>query len=93
MSSKLSVNEIGPSNPLIPVNITGPSIPTFAGVQLLSSFPNTPSGTAQALLKVTAGTGAPNNAQGSDGWIYLRSDGGAGTTIYHKRAGSWVGIV
>jgi len=38
-------------------------------------------------------TGAPSNANGIDGDICFRSDGGALTTIYHKRAGVWVGIV
>jgi hypothetical protein len=37
--------------------------------------------------------GAPSNSNGSNGDFYFRSDGGAGTTIYQKRAGSWVGIV
>lgn len=37
--------------------------------------------------------GAPSNADGSNGDFYFRSDGGAGTTIYQKRAGAWVGIV
>lgn len=39
------------------------------------------------------GTGAPDNAQGNNGNFYFRSDGGALTTIYHKRSGEWVGIV
>lgn len=93
MASQLNVDQITPVNPVIPVNITGPSVPTFGGVQLLLAFPNTPAGVAQSALKITAGTGVPNNVDGSDGWIYLRSDGGAGTTIYHKRTGAWVGII
>ena len=39
------------------------------------------------------GTGAPSNGDGSNGDFYFRNDGGAGTTIYHKRAGAWVGVV
>jgi hypothetical protein len=39
------------------------------------------------------GTGAPVNASGVNGDIYLRVDGGAATTIYQRRAGAWVGIV
>jgi hypothetical protein len=39
-----------------------------------------------------SGTGAPNNSYGSDGDFYFRRDGGAGTTIYHKRTGTWTGI-
>lgn len=44
-------------------------------------------------MRVIAGTGAPVNANGTDGDFYLRSDGGAGTTIYQRRAGAWVGLV
>jgi len=54
--------------------------------------PGTPTGVSQT-ASIYMGSGAPNNANGSNGDIYLRSDGGAGTTIYHKRTGSWVGIV
>lgn len=39
------------------------------------------------------GNGAPSNGDGSNGDFYFRNDGGAGTTIYHKRAGAWVGVV
>lgn len=39
------------------------------------------------------GNGAPVNANGSNGDIYMRSDGGALTTIYQRRAGAWVGII
>lgn len=42
---------------------------------------------------VSFGTGAPVNASGANGDIYLRVDGGALTTIYQRRAGAWVGIV
>lgn len=93
MASILTVDQIGPTNPAVPVNVTGVSIPTYLGVPLMSVAPNTPTGTAQTALRITAGTGAPNNAEGSNGWIYFRSDGGASTTIYHKRAGVWVGVV
>jgi hypothetical protein len=37
-----------------------------------------------------SGAGAPAAAQGVNGDLYLRTDGGAGTTIYQKRAGAWV---
>lgn len=93
MAAQLNVDQISPVNPVVPVNLTGVSIPTFLGVPLLSAFPDTPAGVAQAAIKITAGTGVPNNADGSNGWIYIRSDGGAGTTIYHKRTGAWVGII
>lgn len=35
------------------------------------------------------GAGVPNNADGSNGNFYFRSDGAAGTFIYHKAAGAW----
>lgn len=47
----------------------------------------------QTATKMHACTGVPSNANGSDGDFCFRSDGGAGTSIYHKRAGAWVGIV
>ena len=37
-----------------------------------------------------SGSGAPNNSMGANGDIYFRSDGGAGTTMYQRRAGAWV---
>ena len=49
--------------------------------------------TATSRSAIRSGTGVPSNAKGSNGDFYLRQDGGAGTTIYHKRAGAWVGIV
>lgn len=93
MSSLLNVDRIAPVNPSNPVNFVGTFPPTHLTIPLLLAFPLTPSGDPQLNLKITAGTGVPNNLQGSDGWIFLRSDGGAGTTIYHKRLGVWVGIV
>lgn len=39
-----------------------------------------------------AGTGAPDDAVGRDGQLYFREDGGLNTTIYQKRAGSWVAL-
>lgn len=42
---------------------------------------------------IAYGTGAPNNANGTNGDLYVRVDGGALTTIYQRRAGAWVGIV
>lgn len=55
--------------------------------------PGTPAGAAQAAAHVYAGNGAPNNADGANGDFYLRADGGAGTTIYQRRAGAWVGLI
>lgn len=56
-------------------------------------MPGTPAGADQSASGIYAGTGAPNNADGNNGDFYFRSDGGAGTTIYQRRAGAWVGIV
>jgi hypothetical protein len=50
-------------------------------------------GAFQTSCGICAGVGAPANGNGNDGDIYFRSDGGAGTTIYQRRAGAWVGIV
>jgi hypothetical protein len=36
------------------------------------------------------GTGVPANTMGTDGSIYFRADGAAGTTMYQRRAGTWV---
>jgi hypothetical protein len=56
-------------------------------------YPATPAAVSQTACSLYAGTGAPNNANGANGDIYFRSDGGALTTIYQRRAGAWVGIV
>ena len=93
MASTLNVDQINPVNPLLPVALTGITPPTYLGVELQEVFPRTPTGTAQTSVKITAGTGAPNNADGSNGWIYIRGDGTGGSTVYHKRAGAWVAIL
>ena len=74
---------------------TGPwSAVPGQGSWVVGMFPPAgPAGAAQTAVAVIAGTGAPNNAWGADGWLYYRSDGGAGTTIYQRRTGAWVGIV
>lgn len=56
-------------------------------------YPANTDNTSQSASAIFAGTGAPSNAQGNNGDFYLRSDGGAGTSIYQKRTGSWIGIV
>ena len=55
-------------------------------------FPPKDDATAQTAAGIYAGSGAPNNSNGSDGDFYFRSDGtvGADTVIYHKEGGSWV---
>jgi hypothetical protein len=55
--------------------------------------PATPAGVAQSATNIYGGTGAPSNGDGQNGDFYFRSDGGALTSIYHKRVGAWVGIV
>lgn len=55
--------------------------------------PGLPSFGTQTAVDIYAGTGAPSNSDGTDGDTYIRSDGGAMTTIYQKRTGAWVGIV
>lgn len=56
-------------------------------------YPATPALARQTAAALWAGTGAPSNTNGANGDFYFRSDGGAGTAIYQKRAGAWVGIV
>lgn len=50
-------------------------------------------GSAQVNVALWSANGAPDNAAGQNGDLYLRGDGGVLTTIYQKRAGLWVGIV
>ncbi len=56
-------------------------------------YPGTDAGALQTAAGIYAGTGAPNNANGANGDVYIRSDGGALTTMYQRRAGAWVGVV
>jgi hypothetical protein len=51
---------------------------TTAGIELGSSGPT-----------ITTGTGAPSHSA-PDGSLYLRTDGGAGSTLYVREAGAWV---
>ena len=57
--------------------------------------PTDEDGTAQTVTGFYGGSGAPNNANGSNGDFYFRSDGTAAgnTVIYHKEAGAWVALV
>jgi len=55
-----------------------------------SWYPPPPAGGGkQSSAPIYGGIGAPDNAEGNDGGFYFRSDGGAGTRIYHKAAGAW----
>jgi hypothetical protein len=56
-------------------------------------YPGTGLNLRQDKAGLLAGEGAPDVNGGNNGDFYFRSDGGALTTIYQKRAGSWVGIV
>lgn len=53
-------------------------------------YPPNHDGTAQTSAALYAGAGVPSNANGANGDFYFRSDGGAGTCVYQKRAGAWV---
>jgi len=70
------------------IGVTSDGVSTYGYVR-----PGTPAGAVQTASGLTAGTGAPSNADGQNGDFYFRSDGGASTSIYMKRAGAWVGIV
>ncbi len=56
-------------------------------------YPTTDGAALQTATAIYGNTGAPNNANGADGDIYIRSDGGALTTIYQRRGGTWTGVV
>jgi hypothetical protein len=73
-------------NPALTVTATG-------AVQVAKTFyPPTPAGAVQAGVALYAiVTGAPSNALGANGDFCLRGDGGAGTCLYHREAGVWVG--
>jgi hypothetical protein len=74
-------------------NIWAHTIADVAGNQFgVRLSPPKDDGTLQT-GSIFMGAGAPNNANGSNGDIYFRTDGGSLTTIYQRRAGSWVGIV
>lgn len=70
------------------LGVTSAGVSTYGYVR-----PGTPAGAVQTASGLTAGTSAPSNADGQNGDFYFRSDGGASTSIYMKRAGAWVGIV
>jgi hypothetical protein len=64
-------------------------------VQVQTKFypPDEAGGIPQNNAAIYAGSGGPNASNGANGDFYFRSDGAALTTIYHKRAGAWVGVV
>jgi hypothetical protein len=67
----------------------------FNGGVRTSFYPATPAAASQTACSIYAGSGAPNNANGSNGDIYFRGDGtqAASTVIYHKEGGSWVALI
>lgn len=68
-------------------------VATATSLALAGFFrPATPAGAAQSVASLYAGTGAPSNADGSDGDFYFRSNGtvAGNTVMYHKEAGAWV---
>lgn len=80
--------EITASNQITLGNQFATTLRTAASVS-----PGLLGGGFQTASKFNVCTGAPSNLLGTDGDFCFRSDGGAGTTIYHKRAGAWVGII
>jgi hypothetical protein len=46
-----------------------------------------------ATIRVYGDSGAPATANGINGDVYVRKDGGSMTTVYQKRAGAWVAIL
>lgn len=90
----ITLGAITPTSVAATGALSGTSI-TVTGVVSAGTklYPSTPAGAAQTATSMYGGTGAPNNADGGNGDIYFRSDGGALTTIYQRRAGAWVGIV
>lgn len=56
-------------------------------------FPPTPAGLPQVATGIYGGAGAPNNADGQNGYFYFRSDGAAGSRVYFKSAGAWAAIL
>lgn len=76
------------------VQIVGSGVGAGAGLQAHAQvYPGQPTIGFQTAAGLLGGTGVPNNANGNNGDKYFRSDSGALTTIYDKRAGAWVGVV
>lgn len=70
-----------------------PAAGHFTTLDVKTKFsPPTDAGAVQTGA-VYQGAGVPNNANGTNGDIYFNTTGGAGTTVYHKRAGVWAAIL
>lgn len=83
-----------PTGPWTPV----PGIPTIIVANATDAAGNlTPAGAvfpasgsgAQKTTGFLAGTGAPNNAWGQNGWLYFQGDGAVGNRFWIKAAGVW----
>ena len=85
-TGKFSIYDVTDSREAI--GITSSGVSTYGYIR-----PGGPNGVQQTATGLTAGTGAPSNADGQNGDFYFRSDGGASTSVYMKRTGAWVGIV
>lgn len=81
------------ASPVAVTDSTGTIVEFAIGPQTGGVRPGSSAGTVVVTGTIFYGTGAPNNANGADGDMYLRTDGAALTTIYQRRAGAWVGIV
>ena len=71
------------------VNIGGVSMPSFLNSPNVLSHTYAPRYYLPGLCFITSGTGSPEGALGAPvGSLFLRTDGGAGTTLYVKQSGS-----
>src|SRR5947207_5418664 len=75
--------------------ITGGNIKTEAGIQAAGTI-NATNGFRIATIQIVTGSGSPESALAAPvGSLYLRTDGGAGTTLYVKESGTgntgWIG--
>lgn len=57
-----------------------------------AAFPVIYVSTGEGGARIESGTGAPS-ASPTNGSIRMRTDGGAGRSFYHRKAGSWVPVV
>lgn len=80
------------------VGIAAAGVAAATITSLIASFkgavrPGTDAAAIQTACGLYAGSGAPSDVNGQNGDIYFRSDGGALTTTYQRRAGVWVGLL
>lgn len=86
-----------PSNKAVTLGTSGTDWLNINGSRLALTtgqfYPSTDAKAVQTACGIFAGTGAPNNANGNNGDIDFNGAGGALTTMYQRRAGTWTGIV